>query len=80
MSTTASRFRAAALQERSICCASLTAWPGAQFDLPTRLRQVDVPRAEMGQLAAHVAEVMGRAAVDRPVTAADVAAVLAAAY
>jgi hypothetical protein len=45
------------------------------------LRDVSVPREEIGHIAAFVAELMDRAGVvSRRVTAADVIAVLAAAY
>lgn len=68
--------KAAALE-----CADRVAAFIARFDLPTRLRDVGVPREEMTAIAAHVCDVMERAkVVGRAVTPDDIEAVLDAAY
>jgi alcohol dehydrogenase len=65
----------------ALACADRIAAFIAQFGLALRLRDVAVPRDELGAIAALVADLMSRAhAVPRPVTRDDVAAVLTAAY
>ena len=65
----------------ALACADAVAAFIARFDVPTRLRDVSVPRTEMTEIAAHVCDVMVREhAVEAPVTSADLTAVLAAAY
>jgi alcohol dehydrogenase class IV len=74
-------FDAAAPAPSALACADRVAGWMAQFHLPRRLRDVGVPRADLGAIAAHVSAVMTRArVVTRVISAADVTAVLEAAY
>jgi alcohol dehydrogenase len=53
----------------------------AQFDLPTRLRDVSVPAAELPAIAAHVCDVMNREdGLGRPITRDEIVSLLAAAH
>jgi hypothetical protein len=53
----------------------------AQFDVPTRLRDADVPRDEAGDIAEVVHTAMEHAeVVGRPLAVAELAAMLSAAY
>ena len=53
----------------------------AQFDLPQRLRDVDVPEGEIGEVAGLVSDILTSAhASERPATPEQVAALLNAAY
>ena len=62
-------------------CANRTAAFIAQFDLPSRLRDANVPRDQLDAVIGTVHDAMARAqVVDRPVTRDDLASVLAAAY
>lgn len=62
-------------------CAARTAEFIAPFSLPARLRDVGVPESEMGEIAARVCTVLRAAPViDRPMTVAEVNAVLTAGW
>lgn len=68
-------------RERARTCADRAAAFVAQFGLPSRLRDVAVPREGLTAIAALVADLMSRAhAVPHAVAEADVAGVLEAAY
>ena len=72
----ATKPRAAAL-----ACADRTAEFIAQFDVPRTLREAKVPRDEIGQVVAPITHELERSGVvDRPVTEAEVLALLEAAY
>lgn len=65
----------------ALACADRTAAFIAALGLPGRLRDVNVPRGEIADVARVVSEVMGQAPlVGQPVTRDEVASVLAAAY
>jgi len=67
--------------ESAGACAERVAAFIAQFDVPRRLRDVHVPRPEVGDIAAVVREAMEEAgAVSQAVTVQEIAAVLDAAY
>lgn len=68
--------------EHAACaCAARTAEFIAPFNLPARLRDVGVPESGMGEIAEHVCRVLRDARViDRPMTVAEVNAVLAAGW
>ena len=62
-------------------CAERAAEFIAQFNLPTRLRDVAVPAGELAGIAGHVCEVMNQEqALGRPVTEDEVGLLLEAAY
>jgi alcohol dehydrogenase len=74
-------FDAADEKRAALACAARTAALIAQLGLPHRLRDVSVPRDELDEIAGLVSGLMARAhVVPRPVSGADVAAILAAAY
>jgi maleylacetate reductase len=75
------RFDSAHAGAAATECAERAARLIAQFEVPTRLRDVGVPRDELGRIAATVlAEVQRAATVGRAVSIADVEALLDAAY
>ena len=62
-------------------CAEQAAEFIARFDLPQRLRGVDVPKGELNDIADHVCDVLRDSSlVDRPIGARDLLRVLNAAY
>lgn len=66
-------------QAASACAARAAAFI-AQFNLPARLRDVGVPEGKMGEIAAHVCEVLGDSRViDRPIERADLMSILTSA-
>jgi alcohol dehydrogenase len=74
-------FDASHPEPAALACADRMAAFIAQFDLPSRLRDAKVPRAELDEVIGIVHEAMARAqVVDRPVTRDELAAVLAEAY
>jgi alcohol dehydrogenase class IV len=74
-------FDAANPRPAALACADRMAAFIAQFDLPMRLRDANVPRDELDEVVGIVHEAMARAqVVDRPVTRDEIASVLAAAY
>jgi alcohol dehydrogenase class IV len=74
-------FDAAAPAAAALACADRVATFIAGFGLPMRLRDADVPGDEAGDIAGVVHAAMARAeTVGRPVTLAEVSALLAAAY
>jgi alcohol dehydrogenase len=74
-------FDAVDEKRAALACAARTAALIAQLGLPHRLRDVSVPRDELDEIAGLVSGLMARAhVVPRPVSGADVAAILAAAY
>jgi len=65
----------------ALACADRTAQFIAQLDLPGRLRDAHVPRAELDEIVGVVQEAMERAqVVGRPVTRDEIRALLLAAY
>ncbi|HUY28212.1 MAG TPA: iron-containing alcohol dehydrogenase [Candidatus Binataceae bacterium] len=75
------RFDAASPRAAALECADRAAQFIAQFEVPTRLRDVGVARAELGAIAAAVlAEVAASNVVGREVTEHDLVALLEAAY
>jgi alcohol dehydrogenase class IV len=75
------RFDAAAPGPAAAECAERAARFIGQFEVPTRLRDVGVPREELAQIAGAVLEEINRAqTVDRPLTESDLTALLEAAY
>jgi alcohol dehydrogenase class IV len=65
----------------ALACADHTERFIAQFDVPKRLRDAKVPRNELSQIVAPIAhELAHNGVVDRPVTEAEVLALLEAVY
>jgi len=65
----------------ALACAVRTAEFIARFDVPRRLRDVGVPRAEISEIVATVEHELARAGVvDRPVTQPEILVLLEAAY
>ena len=65
----------------ALACADRTEQFIAQFDVPKRLRDAKVPREEIGQIVAPIAhELAHNGVVDRPVSEAEVLALLEAVY
>jgi alcohol dehydrogenase class IV len=68
-------------REVALRCADRAAEFIAQFNIPTRLRDVEVPRTGLSRIAGTVLNEIVRAkTVDRDLTAADINALLEAAY
>ncbi len=62
-------------------CADRAARFIAQFEVPVRLRDAGVPREELPQIADAVLEEINRArTLERPIAAAELTALLEAAY
>ena len=75
------RFDAANPRPSALECADRTAKFIAQFEVPTRLRDVSVPREELGRIAGAILAELGRSnALGRPITAEEVNSLLDAAY
>ena len=65
----------------ALACADRVAGLIVELGLPNRIRDLNVPREELPPIAARVHEGMMKAGVvDKPVTVADVQALLDAAY
>jgi maleylacetate reductase len=74
-------FDAAEPRRAALACADRAAAFIAQFDVPQRLRDVGVPRDELGEVAAIVHDVMDAAhVVDRLITKDDIVTLLTNAY
>jgi alcohol dehydrogenase class IV len=74
-------FDEARPQQSASACADRVAAFIAQFDVPRRLRDTQVPRHEVSDIAAVVRDAMEEAgAVSQPITTEEIAAVLEAAY
>jgi maleylacetate reductase len=68
-------------QPAALACADRTQDFIAQFDVPKRLRDVNVPRHEIGQIVAPIArELEHNGVVDRPLTEPEVLGLLEAVY
>jgi maleylacetate reductase len=68
-------------KKAALACADRTAEFIGQFDLPRTLKDAGVPRAEIGQIVAPIThELQHQGVVDRPVTEAEVLALLEACY
>ena len=64
-----------------MACADRTEQFIAQFDVPKRLRDAKVPRAELGQIVGPIVhELEHNGVVDRPMTEAEVLALLESCY
>jgi maleylacetate reductase len=75
------RFASGGARAAALECADRAARFIAQFEVPTRLRDVGVPREELGRIAQTVlAEVERAGVVGRTVTVQDLIALLEAAY
>ena len=75
------RFDASNPKPGALACADAMAAFISKFDLPSRLRDANVPREQLDDVIGTVHEAMSRAqVVDRPVTRDELASVLAAAY
>jgi len=75
------RFDAANPKPSALECADRTAKFIAQFEVPTRLRDVGAPHEELGRIAGAVLAELGRSnALGRPITAEELNALLEAAY
>jgi alcohol dehydrogenase len=75
------RFDVASARAAALECADRAARFIAQFEVPTRLRDVGVPREEIGRIAQTVlAEVERAGVVGRKITVQDLIALLEAAY
>ena len=68
-------------KKAALSCADRTAEFIAQFDVPRTLKDAGVPRNEIGQIVAPIArELQHMGVVDRPLTEAEVQALIEAAY
>ena len=68
-------------RQAALACAERTAEIIAQFDVPRTLKDAGVPHDEIGQVVAPIAhELAHQSVVDRPVTEAEVLALLEACY
>ena len=75
------RFDTANPRPSALECADRTAKFIAQFEVPTRLRDVGAPHEELGRIAGAVLSELGRSnALGRPITATEVNELLEAAY
>ncbi len=75
------RFDAANPKSSALECADRTAKFIAQFDVPHSLKEANVPRAEISQIAGTVLDEVERAkVVDRAVTREEIVSLLEAAY
>ena len=74
-------FDAANPRAAALACAHRTAQFIAQFDVPRTLKDAGVPRAEIGEVVGPIAhELEHQGVVDRPVTEAEILALLEACY